>query len=297
MNKIKNTIKLASTVVALVLVSASSTSVFATETEKMPVNLRIEGINICWLNQTYKVDEGCTVADLIQLADRLSDDITVEGADKGYVTEVNGEYAGCYSGWDGWNYIVNNNTPNVGISDYTLSSNDNVVLYFSDYPSFIPQIDTSKLTSIGEITFTTEKIDYDPIDFTPIISIIPLDSMLVRFGDKEYFTDGNGRITISPDDYSVGKHSLQIDKRSYKGAPCVLRYADDFTVEIYETPFGDINADLITDVKDVTALQLNLVGLYNIIEPKQYMLDVNEDGFRDVKDVTELQLYLVNNKG
>ena len=121
--------------------------------------------------------------------------------------------------------------------------------------------------------------------------------MKVFFDEKEYVTDANGRITISDDDYSVGKHSLQIEKRSYKGAPCVLRYADDFTVEIYETPFGDINADLITDVKDVTALQLNLVGLYNVIEPKQYMLDVNEDGFRDVKDVTELQLYLVNNKG
>lgn len=297
MKKIKNTKKIISVAMAFTLASTSAITAFAADTEKMTVNLRIEGINVCHLNEAFEVDKGLTVAELILLADKLSDEISVEGADSGYVTEVNGDPAGCYSGWDGWNYIVNNNTPNVGISDYILSDDDSVVLYFSDYPSFIPQINTSDLTSKGEISFTAEKIDYDPIDFSPIITIIPLDDMKVFFDEKEYVTDANGRITISDDDYSVGKHSLQIEKRSYKGAPCVLRYADDFTVEIYETPFGDINADLITDVKDVTALQLNLVGLYNVIEPKQYMLDVNEDGFRDVKDVTELQLYLVNNKG
>lgn len=297
MKKIKNTKKIISVAMAFTLASTSAITAFAADTEKMTVNLRIEGINVCHLNEAFEVDKGLTVAELILLADKLSDEISVEGADSGYVTEVNGDPAGCYSGWDGWNYIVNNNTPNVGISDYILSDDDSVVLYFSDYPSFIPQINTSDLTSKGEISFTAEKIDYDPIDFSPIISIISLDDMKVFFDEKEYVTDANGRITISDDDYSVGKHSLQIEKRSYKGAPCVLRYADDFTVEIYETPFGDINADLITDVKDVTALQLNLVGLYNVIEPKQYMLDVNEDGFRDVKDVTELQLYLVNNKG
>lgn len=297
MKKIKNTKKIISVAMAFTLASTSAITAFAADAEKITVNLRIEGINVCHLNEAFEVDKGLTVAELILLADKLSDEITVEGADSGYVTEVNGDPAGCYSGWDGWNYIVNNNTPNVGISDYILSDDDSVVLYFSDYPSFVPQINTSDLTSKGEISFTAEKIDYDPIDFSPIITIIPLDDMKVFFDEKEYVTDANGRITISDDDYSVGKHSLQIEKRSNKGAPCVLRYADDFTVEIYETPFGDINADLITDVKDVTALQLNLVGLYNVIEPKQYMLDVNEDGFRDVKDVTELQLYLVNNKG
>ncbi len=297
MKKIKNTKKIISVAMAFTLASTSALTAFAADTEKMTVNLRIEGINICYLNEAFEVDKGSTVAELILLADKLSDEISVEGADSGYVTEVNGDPAGCYGGWDGWNYIVNNNTPSVSISDYTLSDDDSVVLYFSDYPSFIARINTSDLTSKGEISFTAEKIDYDPIDFSPITSIIPLDDMTVFFDEKEYVTDANGRITISVDDYSVGKHSLQIDKRSYKGAPCVLRYADDFTVEIYETPFGDINADLITDVKDVTALQLHLVGSYNIIEPKQYMLDVNGDKICDVKDVTELQLYLVNNKG
>lgn len=291
------TIKITSIAAALILASTSTITAFAADDEKMSVHLRIEGINISHLNQSYEVDKNSTVAELIQLADKLSDELTVEGVDSGYITEVNGDPVGCYSGWDGWNYIVNNNVPNVGICDYTLSDNDSVVLFFSDYPAYIPQINTANLTSKGEISFTAEKTDYDQTDFTPITTIIPLDDMKVYFGEKEYITDADGKITISAEDYSVGKHSLQINKRSYKGAPCVLRYADDFYVEIFDTPFGDINADLITDVKDVTSLQLNLVGSYDVIAPRKYILDVNGDNVCDVKDVTELQLYLVNNKG
>ena len=52
----------------------------------------------------------------------------------GKITDVNGEKAGKFGGWDGWQYIVNSVSPNVGVGDYTLSDNDTVVLYYGDYP-------------------------------------------------------------------------------------------------------------------------------------------------------------------
>lgn len=225
----KTTAKIISVSLATVLMSATAVTAFATEKNDISVSLRIEGVDSCILYESYKISEGSTASELIQYADKLSDDVTVTGAESGYITEVNGVAAGKFGGWDGWNYSVNAVSPNVGVNDYTLNNNDTVVLYYGDYPNYIPQIDTSAVSTEGKLTFSAQSVSYDE-NWSPIYSTIALDNMTVYFDESEYKTDENGSITLKKVDFTSGEHSVQVEKKNANGAPAVCRYADDFTV-------------------------------------------------------------------
>ena len=227
----KTTAKFISASLATLLVSASAVTAFAAETKDITVSLRIEGVNSCVLYDNYEIPQGSTAADLIQYADKLSDDVTVTGAENNYITDVNGETAGKFGGWDGWQYIVNSVSPNVGVGDYTLSDNDTVVLYYGDFPCLLPQIDTSALNSDGKISFNAESTTYDS-DWNPTVSTVAIADMTVTFDGHTYTTDKNGTISLSKADFTSGEHSVQVEKKNSNGAPAVLRYADDFTVNI-----------------------------------------------------------------
>ena len=191
----KKTAKIISASLATLLVSASAVPAFAAETKDITVSLRIEGVDSCVLYDNYTIPQGSTASDLIQYADSLSDDVTVTGAENNYITDVNGETAGKFGGWDGWQYIVNSVSPSVGVGDYTLSDNDTVVLYYGDFPCLIPQIDTSALNSDGKISFNAESTTYDS-DWNPSVSTVPVTDMTVTFDDSTYTTDENGKITL-----------------------------------------------------------------------------------------------------
>lgn len=227
----KKTAKIISASLATLLITSSAVTAFAAEEKDINVSLRIEGIDSCLLYNSYELSEGSTASDLIQYADKLSDAITVTGAENGYITDVNGETAGKFGGWDGWQYTVNAVSPSVGVNDYTLNNNDTVVLYYGDYPCFIPQIDTSALYTDGKLSFTAEQTTYDS-DWNPTVSTVAIADMTVTFDGHTYTTDENGSITLSKADFTSGEHSVQVAKKNANGAPAVCRYADDFTVSI-----------------------------------------------------------------
>lgn len=227
----KKTAKIISASLATLLITSSAVTAFAAEEKDINVSLRIEGIDSCLLYNSYELSEGSTASDLIQYADKLSDAITVTGAENGYITDVNGETEGKFGGWDGWQYTVNAVSPSVGVNDYTLKNNDTVVLYYGDYPCFIPQIDTSALYTDGKLSFTAEQTTYDS-DWNPTVSTVAIADMTVTFDGHTYTTDENGSITLSKADFTSGEHSVQVAKKNANGAPAVCRYADDFTVSI-----------------------------------------------------------------
>lgn len=248
------------------------------------VNLRIEGPEACYLKDTFEIAKDSNVGQLISYADEVSDNIEVVGADAGYISEVNGIAAGSFGGWDGWYYAVNSVVPNVGVSDYTLNNNDTVVLYYGEYPCYLPIADTSLLTSEGKITFTAKATFGD--------AVLPIDNMTVYFDGKEYTTDYNGVVVIDKDQLTFGPHSLQVEKYGYSGAPAVLRYADDYTVFVDTKIVNDVNLDGNVDINDVTAIQTYLSNYNNISEEQVRIADVNKDGKVDVNDVTALQTIL-----
>ena len=118
-----------------VLVMLGIVSVFAAPVQ-IQVSLRIEGVHANVYNKTVTLtadDLPITVQDLLIYVDATEANVTITGADTGYVTAVNGEAAGQTEvGWDGWMFRLNGVAPDTGISATSLADGDAVVLYYSD---------------------------------------------------------------------------------------------------------------------------------------------------------------------
>lgn len=284
----KTTQKLISAFLAVLLVFAMTVTAFAAEDDSITVTLRIEGPDNCILYNNYEITADSTAADLILYADELDDTLTVSGADEGYIYEVNGIYGGTFGGWDGWYYCVNGKAPDFAVTDYTLSDGDSVVLYYGAYPCLIPEIDTTNLSSNGVITFTALQTDYDE-NWNPIYSTVPVADMTVIFDNSIYTTDENGEITVSEEERTIGLHYVQISKTDESGAPAVLRFAEDFTVEIAQYGKGDVNLDGIIDITDVTYIQLYLASSISLNDTQLENANVDGADILDINDATYLQ--------
>lgn len=62
------------------------------------------------------------------------------------------------------------------------------------------------------------------------------------------------------------------------------------------TQFGDVNADGVTNINDVTALQEYLANIRKDTEISKSAADANGDGAIDIKDVTAVQEYIAGNR-
>ncbi len=292
--------------VLLILLTAATIPAFAT-TKSITVSLRIEGVNETFFNSDVIFDEideteNVSVAQLLQFVNDSFDDVNIVGADMGYVTEVNGEKTAQFNGWDGWYYAVNGSAPSVGISDYTLSDGDDVVLYYGDYPCYIPQIDTSWFSANGTIKFSSTETTYDyDLDTDTWIETtvnVPVADMTVILNDTlTYITDENGEIKVdlNTESFTSDKISLQVKKYNLNGAPAVLRYAPDFTIDAPKrnvTLYGDVNKDGKVNIKDATLIQLYLANFKDFDIDTYIIADFSEDYNVNILDVTLIQLYL-----
>ena len=206
--------------------------------------LRIEGISECLFDETVNmmVPGQATVAELLQYADAQSDNITIVGADYGYITQVNNDGSALTDiGWDGWMYRVNGETPMLGISDYGLAEGDQVVLYYSDEYSTgmqFPVMDASGLKEDRSIRFTSMDTEYDA-NWNPTVVENPVAGMTVHIGNETYVTDDDGKIFLSKTQAAMGGSILPVSvSREEDGIPTVLRLPTDTTiyVPVYTNP-------------------------------------------------------------
>lgn len=225
------------TVVYLVAVSSLSTAFAADKT--MSITLRIEGIekNIIYTTKEVPYSGTLTLAQALTYIDKQEDSMLITGLDKSYITDINGESAAKFGGWDGWLYKVNGKDVSVGIDSLELAEGDSVLLYYGDPYGVgmqFPVADTTKIKD-GVITFTSSDTTYDS-DGNPTVTVNPVKAANVTWSNgntsTEYVTDEKGSIAINSDQLTPGAHALQITKTSEAGLPLVLRYAPDYTVKV-----------------------------------------------------------------
>ncbi len=236
--------KALSIILTVITVIGCTAIVSFAEDSDVTVSLRIEGITECLYYGNITVSKDSTALDVIKAADDMDNslDVTVITTELygSYITSINGITAGTYTTmmWDGWSYMVDGVSPDKGVSAYTVSEGEKIVLYYGDPWNTgmqYPTVDTSKISK-GIITFTSLDTVYDN-DGAPVeqVNLIKGYTLLWGYKDEtiEITPDENGVCKIPYKYLTLGKHSLQIIKNDEAtGLPTVLRYAPDFTVSV-----------------------------------------------------------------
>ena len=231
--------KLTGVILAIALLIACTSFSASADSKTMQITLRIEGIEQNFYYETLSIPytDSLTVQSAVIYADTQSDKLTIIGAegDNPYITDINGDYAGKFGGWDGWLFTVNDTEASTGMQDAILKDGDSVLLYYGD-PYGIgmqyPKADTSKLAK-GILRFVSSDTTYDS-DWNPIVTENPVADMKVIWDSSEYTTDKNGEIILKTEDLTIGNHSVSIEKTASNGAPIILRFAPDFSIEVTE---------------------------------------------------------------
>ena len=214
------------------------------------VTLRIEGINSNFYYDTLELEENATVLDALKMANADAD-LNMKGLEEGYITEVNGEAAATFGGWDGWLFRVNGISPTVSCGEYILQNNDQIVFYYSDEYGVGMQFPQVEILENGVIRFTSEDVTYDA-DFNPVTQVNPVTGAQVTLDGKTYQTDENGEISVGQDITQSGEYRLQIERYADSGVPTVLRLAPDFTVSLTAGVSETETNDVITTTTEGT---------------------------------------------
>ena len=226
--------------VAMMLISSFALCSFAADTT---VSLRIEGIDKCLFYGEVTAKADSTVLDVIKAADEADESLTATIIDSDYgpyLVDINGIVAGTYTNmmWDGWSYMVDGTSPDVGVSAYKVEDGDVIVMYYGDPWNTgmqYPVINTEKLSD-GIISFTSTDTVYDE-NWNAVTKEMPVTGYTLTWGYNgktvEITPDENGVCKIPYKYLTIGEHTVQIEKYDEKTTlPTVLRFAPDFSVKI-----------------------------------------------------------------
>lgn len=227
--------------VAMMLLASFTLCSFAAD--DVNVSLRIEGIDKCLFYGDVTVPADATAYDVLLKADEKDDSLTVVSSASiygAYITSINGITAGTYTTmkWDGWSYMVDGVSPEVGVDGYKVEDGDVIVMYYGDPWNTgmqYPVIKTEKLSD-GIVSFTSMDTVYDE-NWNAVTKEMPVTGYTLVWGYKggtvEITPDENGVCTIPYEYRTIGKHTVQIEKYDEKTTlPTVLRFAPDFSVSI-----------------------------------------------------------------
>ena len=170
----------------------------------------------------------------------------------GYISEINGEKAGIFGGYDGWLGAVNGD-----LNAYTVNDGDEVLFFYGDWPSgyapstYIPIIDAGTANyEPGQamkihVTAAYEETEYDE-NWNPIstqVITIDLPDVDVAVNNWAGRTDVNGLITIPASAFSTGNQKIYFSQENENASPGIVRTVVDIKPV---SPSGDIESDGIT---------------------------------------------------
>lgn len=165
-------------------------------------NLRIEGTNNTLCNTTINANNGLDILQNAAVGCNYTYNIQ-DTAYGPYLNQINNEVA---AEQNGWLYLVNNISSEVGAVDYKIKINDDVVWYYGEWGWQPLRLLASKnsLNFGDQLILTAQSFDGQSWSALSGVSIVGL--------DKEYLTDTSGQLKlIAPS----GNYSLFAQKVNY----------------------------------------------------------------------------------
>lgn len=247
------------------------------EIENDSIELRIEGISGLLFRDDLRGflgdKDSITVAELLTLVDAERDALTITGISDGYITDINGDTAGKFGGWDGWLFSINGVEASAGIGDVTVKNGDQILFYYGDPYGVGMQFPKAEFDGLEKvITFTSTDVTYDA-DYNPIESVNPVVGMTVSLVSTEdttqkfdFVTDETGSVDLST--LEDGEYSVNYSKTAENGLPLVLRSDGTFTIllETVEIPNVDTSDNVLyifVGLLTLSAISLGTIYVFN----------------------------------
>ncbi|MCK9478399.1 MAG: S-layer homology domain-containing protein [Firmicutes bacterium] len=198
-------------------------------------SLRIEGIeSALFSGDVTVISAKPTVLDaIVAVLESIDIDYTIkEFYGSHYISSINDETEGQFGGYEGWLYIVDGNEPSVGMGDFELESNEEILLYYGGYApdTLIAEYSISPSVLRAEkdikITLTASYFDWA----ANAEKTVPIEGAKVVVNKKTYLTDESGVATIN-DITKAGSYKVNISKMNDAGYPAIVRILE-FEIEV-----------------------------------------------------------------
>jgi prenyltransferase beta subunit len=240
---------------------APANQVFAASENPVSVSLRVEGPQGLIKEG---IGEGSTALEALV----AQTDITpiVSSSPYGaYVTAINGIQAATYGGYDGWNYAIKRQgqwiIPDVGIDQYALESNDQVIVYYGDLSTQLIQSISSSSSSIKaneSFSISVTKTTYDWANTGYIIS--PANGVKVTVGSAVSVTDTSG-VAVFANGVTAGNYTLAVTDYRENAAPGIVRATQSLTID--PSPTSGTTHDISAAIEAASTYIKSRVGGVN----------------------------------
>ncbi len=207
---------------ALILILCLSVSAFAAEDSSF--SLRIEGSALTlFAGEAEIAGDGSVWSSVQAVLEENGISYSASESSYGgiYVSSIGDDYASKYGSWSGWMFTVNGISPSVGMSDYTVSAGDEVLLYFCAYTdsnvadTYVPEITLSpSFPKAGDdLTITVKKtVGYYDESWNYITSTVAAEGAEVTFDSVVYTVGADGSVTIPS--LAAGIHSYSVTQET-----------------------------------------------------------------------------------
>lgn len=197
-------------------------------TEKITVTVRVEGLLKQLAKKNVVIDKSSTVKAVI---DAAAVNVVYELDSTTDIYAVKEEVEGTYSEWQ---YAVDGVIKTDAIDTVRLENNCEIVLYNASPDAVFPAINADELVTTGVILFTgTDKNG----------AVAPIKDLKVEWetktGEKVFTTDNAGKIYLLEDEFTKGKHDIEISKLNDYNVPAVVRLDKNTEIDVPEFEGGD----------------------------------------------------------
>ncbi|WP_169824241.1 S-layer homology domain-containing protein [Clostridium formicaceticum] len=201
------------------------------------LSLRVEGIGGNIFSGEVEVE---TIGSIPTALDALSQALSnariayeiKEGTYGLYIESINGEISGMLGGYDGWMFLVNNETAAVGAGEYIIQGGEEIVFYYGMFPpdTLIPIVSIEPANpQVGQEIRVKVTSSYEDYSNWPDVEIklMAVEGAKVVFKDKVYFTDDAGEAVIPAIDVTTtGSYSIRVSKDVANSYPLLVRTGD-----------------------------------------------------------------------
>lgn len=267
------------------------------------VSVRVEGIQ-----ETLLMDEAVQVQTFMESANAF--DATKQALDKAnipfqgatsYISQIGPDKHATFGGWDGWQYIVNNQYPAVSVGDYNLEEGDEIIWFYGNvgdiYQGYDGADEVEELTlrpiiSIApkllagkdiEVTVTANYKVYNSFyELEKDNEVAKINDATIHFDGETYKTDADGVARIPGEKAKVGTYELKVTKDVEGSYPRLLRQAKKIIIE--EDPDS---GTLPSDNTVTLSVEKRTVGLGDTIVPTEVVLQDGDTAFTLMKRVAD----------